>query len=155
MQLMGDHQGDPEPKKNTLTDTNTTEGANLYEIMQGASGEVETAAMMGGKYTATDLQALTGNGAAFLRQLVADLCIWRCYQRRPDWQMPVPPAAEAARSMLNAIASGAAVFPLQENIDAGHLELTRDTPETVESRNPVGYLAHPLFGRRLNRYPLQ
>jgi hypothetical protein len=148
-QLMGDDD-QVEPLRSTLLDDETTEGANLAEVLKDSSGEVETAALVGGRYAPADLNALTGNQLAYLKRLVADIAIGRCYQRRPDLFGPPPTQAQVAAQVLNAIASGERVFGLQENIDASHLDMTTDTPDQVHTRYGVVRQAAPYFGRRVN-----
>ena len=141
------------PQLATLLDSATNEGGNLYLILQDASGELETAALVGGRYTVADLQALTGNQAAYIGRIVADLAVGKCYQRRPDLYSEMPAQSTVASNILNALASGEVIFGLQDQIDAGHMEMTTDLPSDVETRNGMVVIAQEYFGRRGNRYP--
>ncbi len=150
MQLMSDDDSQ-DPLRNTLTDSTTTEGARLLAILQDASGELETAALLGGRYTVADLQALTGNQVAYIRRITADLAIGRCFQRRPDLFGQPPNQTQVAQQVLNALASGDRIFGLQETIDASHLEMTTNTEANVLTRNSMVVAAQEYFGRRGNR----
>jgi hypothetical protein len=141
-----------EDVRSALTDSSSVEGSRLAELLKDASGEVETAAFVGGRYAPADLAALTGNQSAYLKRLVADIAVGLCYQRRPDLFAGPPAAAQKAANLLNALASGERIFGLQENIDASHMEMTTDTPEQVETRNGMVVIAQGFFGRRGNRY---
>lgn len=142
---------DTTPTLSTLSDSSTVEGGNLYAILMDASGDVEMAALNGERYTPTDLQTLTGNSLSALKRLVADIAIWRCYQRRPDLNQPMPQQSQVAANLLNALASGERVFGLQEVVDASHLDMTTDQPEDVVTRNGMVVFAEEMFGRRNNR----
>lgn len=150
-QLMTDDDT-TEDVRSALTDASSVEGARLAELLKDASGQVETAAFVGGRYAPADLAALSGNQAAYLKRLVADIAIGLCYQRRPDLFSGMPAQAQQANQILNALAGGDRIFGLQENIDASHMHMTTDTPENVETRNGMVYIARGFFGRRGNRY---
>lgn len=139
------------PLATDFTDETSTTGQIALAILQGASGELESAVLLGGRYSVEDLQALTGNQAQFIKKLVADLALWEFYNRRPDLLSQMPPKCEQAKAIINAIAEGSMIFGLQENIDAGHLTLTVETPQDVVNRNLVTFQAERYFGRRANR----
>lgn len=140
-----------QPMVNDFTDDVTRTGQIALAILQSASGEIESAVLLGGRYTVDDLQALTGNQAQFLKQLVADLALWGFICRRTNPGTPMPPKCEQAKAILNAIAQGEMIFGLQENIDAGVLQLTVETPADVVNRNLITFQAERMFGRRANR----
>ena len=133
-----------------LLDSSTTEGGRLNTILMECSGEVEASVLIGRKYSPSDLQALTGASAAYLRRIVSDLAIGRCYERRPG-QNPWALATQTARQLLNAIASGEQIFGTQEAADAGIIETNRDTPQRVYNRHGMVVQAEGYFGVRGNR----
>lgn len=148
-QLMNDANSNAVTRDNLL-DATTTEGARLLEILQTASGEIEGAVMIGGKMSPTDLAALTGASASFLRSIVADLAIGRCYLRRPadnPWAMQT----QTARQLLNALAQGEMIFGTQEAVDASLIDITADLPSNVENRNGMVVQMQGYFGTRGNR----
>lgn len=151
IQLMGDDDAS-DPQLSTLLDEDTNEGGNLLAILKDAAGELETAALLGGRYSVADLNALTNNQSAYLGRIVADLAIGRCYQRRPDLFGQPPTQSQVAANILNALASGERIFGLQDQIDAGHMEMTTDAPADVVERNGMVVIAQEYFGRRGNRY---
>ena len=148
-QLMNDSNSNA-VLRDVLLDETSTEGGRLKTILMDCSGELEASAMMGGKYSPTDLQALTGGSAAYLRRIVADLAIGRCYERRP-MQNPWANQTLTARQLLNAIANGEAIFGTQEAVDASHLEIKRETPDQVTSRQGMVVQMEGYFGVRGDR----
>lgn len=123
----------------------------LVAILQGASGKLEAAVMMGGKYTPTDLATLTGNSLSWMKSIVADLAAPKVLGRRftefPDFQKRL----EEAEGVLVALSKGELIFGLQENVDAGILDSYVETPTDVEEREMITYQARQYFGRRANR----
>ena len=94
---------------------------NLVQFLATASGEVETAALAGSRYKATDLAALQlagGNGAAMLARLVARLAYGIIDERRNPGSDPHP-ATVAALKQLDDLRSGMAIFPFAEAAAAG------------------------------------
>lgn len=123
----------------------------LAEFLQSASGKVEAACLVGGKYAPEDLAALTGNMAGFLAQLVADLAWGPLYRRRPNFTPAEIPSEKEANQLLNALGAGTKIFGFVETVDAGVLELDEETTADVEERNMVTFQAQRYFGRRANR----
>lgn len=117
----------------------------------GASGEVEAAVTIGGRYIPDDLDDLTGSSLAFLKDLVCALAMGRLFLSRPDRKGEPPQSVKDAREMLVALSEGAMVFGLVENQDAGKVDVETETAAVVEARNGVVYVASPYFGRRNNR----
>lgn len=142
---------DKRPTLPTILDSSSVEGNRLYVILMDASGEVESACLLGGRYTPADLAALTGNQAQFLKRLVTDLAIPMVYRRRPDLNTPVPDWCTQAKNILNALAAGDRIFGIQETIDATHAEIEVDSAADVEARQMPTYTASRFFGTRNNR----
>lgn len=123
------------------------------EALRHASGEVESACTRGNLYTPADLAVLAasgGNGAAFLRGLVADLAAARLRARRAHVAEPLP-QEQKAMELLDALSRGVRIFPVAEAQDAG---LIRSRFETPEERRQVGYLTDDsrFWGRRSHAY---
>lgn len=136
-QLMNDADSASVTRNNLLNvPTATDEGNRLLEILMECSGEVEAAALLGKRYTPAELMALTGASLAYLKRLVADLAIGRCYERRPMVN-PWAAATQTARQLLNAIGSGEAIFGTQEAADASLLEARQETMQQIDNRKGV------------------
>ena len=131
----------------TLVASNTT----LANLLQTASGELESIALMGGRYLTADLQALTGNAALFLAWLVAALTVPLLKQRRPELPADDFPQMKKAEAFLAALEEGKAIFPTAEAQTAGTMEDQIEVAQDVENRALVTWRAERLFGRRNNR----
>ncbi len=111
---------------NTMLDTGQTESqSNLLtdprfqNLLNEAAGMIEMACLRGGRYTPTDLgTTLSGVSKQMLVGLNAKLAFWLAKSRRnPD--APIPAQCIWALQTLDALAEGAAIFSLQEVVDAG------------------------------------
>lgn len=139
------------PDYNELVDKTTKAGGNLNTILMDASGDVELAALKGGRYTVLDLQGLIGANQSSLQRIVADLAVMMCYQRRPTTNEPIPTQAQIAMNKLADLESGGKTFGIQEAINNSHLQFTTDWPSDVVTRNGMVVQAQEFFGRRANR----
>lgn len=121
---------DPRPTRAGLLDSTSDAGAMLVRFLKLASGEIESACLVGQRYTPSDLAALTGAGAELLKKLTADLCFYRLTERRqPASSDPKQiPGAASALTTLQMLESGERVFPFTETADAGI------GPDVVEPR---------------------
>src|SRR5688572_11874066 len=142
-----------------LSDTGvklTTDALNsstrLTEILQDASGLVESACLVGEKYRPEDLAALTGNSKRFLMRLVADLAIGMIRGRRGyNEEEGVMPQHKAALEMLENIRNGERIFGLAEVMTAGNPTSEFITEQDLEQTNLSTFQARRFFGVRNNR----
>lgn len=122
--------------------------AVLRELLAAASGEVEIAAFQGSRYTVADLQALSGNGAAFLRRLVAAVAVSLCFSRRMSPEFPFQEDVKWAMDWLDKLRGGAAIFPLDGAARAG-LPVSRPmTSQEILDLDLLSDRADRLFGNR-------
>ena len=124
-----------------------TDGA-LAAALAAASGDVETATMAGRRFAVADLQALAGNGAARLAQIVADLAYGRLLRRRGVADSPPPQVAEA-EDALDALRSGQRILPFAESADAGSARVARITPFDRMGQNLLSDHLDRSMGSRL------
>lgn len=124
---------------------------NLAAALAQASGRVESASLVGERYTPTDLASLTGNAAAHLAGIVADLAYPILARRRPKENVEVPPQAKEAEEWLEALARGMRIFGFAEAAEAGHMDSSTETRQIVENRKLWTYTAERMFGTRNNR----
>ena len=133
----------------TLADTGAPDGGRMLQLLRSASGEVEERCFRGERYKPEDLLALTGNSAARLQQLVADLAFWRaCKRRWPRTRRDDVPGAAEAEEALDRLANGEAVFGLVETQAAGTSTVT--TLDPGDDRQLVRE-ARRFFGERARR----
>lgn len=95
----------------------------IAEALAMASGTVEMACLMGERYEAADLYALTGNAAASLRKLVADIAYPMIRRRRGYLEDPPVQYIEAVAT-LELLRTGTIIWPFLESEQAG-LNATR------------------------------
>lgn len=115
--LLADTDTTPTPQRATVL-ADTTLAAFLLE----ASGLVESALFVASRLVAADLNALAGTAAGeLLAGLIADVCMGRVYDRRPDRRGEAPARVAAALTTLDALRRGEKIFGFQESADAGLL----------------------------------
>ncbi len=137
----------PRPSRLCILDPTSDPGAVLLEILLGASGELESACLIGDRYSPTDLGALTGSGLQRLTKLVADLAFWTLAQRRqPSSADPEKvPGAKQALAELDRLRNGERIFGLQESADAGLPDVSEPEP-TRNIGSPVVSQSSRFFG---------
>lgn len=137
----------PRPTRASLLDAASAPGSLLQSLLLAASGEIESACLVGDRYEPLDLQAMTGAGLEYLKRLTADLAFWRLSQRRqPNTGDPKSvPGAEQALEELRRLRDGEAVFGLRESAEAGLPEVV--TPDVLKGPQTV-VIANRLFGVR-------
>ena len=75
-------------------------------------------------YQIEDLESLAGDDAAYLKDIVCDLAMFRLIKRRPERFSDASKAiADWAHKQLRLIREGYAVFPIDANIEAGQDKL--------------------------------
>lgn len=135
----------------TPVDTSTlASNEKLIAALVDASGLVEGSAMHGGRYTPSDLAALTGVAAGRLFRLITEIAVRYLYERRPD-KGPAPEMSKLAEEDLKLLRSGESVFGTVETFAAQSMDHEVETARRVEDRNGVSFMARRLFGRRSNR----
>lgn len=145
--------------KQLASDTDTpiadpTNDANVLACLRDASGDLESAALMGGRYTADDLAELLGsdtNARATLYRIVAGRAFTYLRERRPILNVPKADAEERAEAFLEALVEGKRIFGFQEVMDAGVLDHEVETVADVENRRLATWTASRLFGTRNNQ----
>lgn len=137
----------PRPTKLGLMDSTSLEGGILYEILKAASGEIDAACLVGGRYAVADLQALTGTGESYREKLTAHLSFWQsCQRRQPNAADPNRiPGAVTALLELERLRTGVSIFALQETIDAGNPEVIQPQPKPPDQTRVTGRAVR-LFG---------
>jgi hypothetical protein len=122
----------------------------LEKFLMVASGVVESACLVSGRYKPADLTALTGATQAILQQLVADLAFWLMTRRRwPDTKPQDVPGAGDALELLERLRLGERIFGLQEVADAGLATTTDMAPaNSVYEVDRVSVQANRFFGVR-------
>lgn len=118
-------------------------------MVLAASGELESYALSGARYTPADLQGLTGATQAFLESVVAGMAVWKLAQRRhPGSAKPKDiPGVQMALESLEALRKGERIFGLEEVQAAAVMETTTIELDEDDPRRTVN-AARRMFGRR-------
>ncbi len=138
------------------TGTRATQGSlssdvNLAACLLDASGILEEACLVSGRYHPIDLAALTGAGQAALYRLLSRMTMCLLFERRPDREMKQPWIIEYVEDQLQKLRDGERVFSFVEAEQTG-VAITRvETAQDVERRNGVTVQAQRYLGRRGNR----
>lgn len=134
-----------------LTAAQVLSSTVLAALLKQASGMLESACLVGKRYTPDDLAALEGNSAELAAGLVADLAIWLLYNRRPERRKEMPGQVEVAFEFLDKIRSGERIFGFVEHAESATTQANVETSEDVEGRNGLAVQADRFFGTRSNR----
>lgn len=127
-----------------LTDT------RVAAALLRASGMVEAFSLRGGRYTPTDLAALTGAGAAMLKGLVVDLAFYLLARRR----LKAKDAEEVAgykviEDTLKALSTGEEIFGFTEIAAAGVMSAVDISVDSSQRLNRItDGPARRFFGQR-------
>lgn len=121
----------------------------VQQALLAATGEIETAASVGGRYRRDDLAALTGAALVKLKQLCCDLAFAVLARRRlATVKSEDLSGVEEAYDLLDKLKNGERIFPLQETQDAG---LGTDVNILINqnpNNPPITWVARRYFGRR-------
>ena len=91
---------------------------NLQVALNWASGEIESAMMVGQKYQPVDLNSLTGMSLYLLKGLTCDLAFWKLLTRRYP-TTGITEEYRAAMERLERLRLGERIFGFQESMQAG------------------------------------
>lgn len=117
------------------------------EMLKRASGVIESACFVGERYSPDDLNALTGQSAAMLRGLCAELAFWYLRVRRNP-QSEMSQATAEALETIERLKGGDRVFGLVENQEAGLPETDFVTQAQIDTLNLSTTIARRFFGER-------
>lgn len=101
-----------------LTPTQILTDPNVAQAISTGAGIINASVLQGQRYTVIQLQALTGDDAALLQWLNSALAYCRLRSRRATKYDDIQDCKDA-QDMLAALASGAAVFNIAGNEQAG------------------------------------
>jgi len=125
--------------------------ANLEAALLDASGELETACLVGKKYDPVDIAALTGSGLSMVYRVLTVLAWNNLIDRRLDLNIEQHPKTPWAEAVLEALRQGDRILSLSEVQDAGHLDYQDQTDADEVQRDGIVVQMDRYFGRRVNR----
>jgi len=92
----------------------------LNEMISQASGGINQAALIGGRYTVAQLQALTGDDAAILRRYTAKLAFVYLCNRRGIYPKEFTRAEEESNKFLDQLRLGTLIFNVAGDVADGN-----------------------------------
>lgn len=96
----------------------------LLAALNDASGEIDAALLVGGRYTPEELKNLTGYAVFHLIRITCDIAIARILGRRPRDVEQIKARVEMAEAHLESLRTGANVFNLAPQIAAANPSAT-------------------------------
>lgn len=94
---------------------NVNTNANILAALADASGEVDSALLVGGIYTPADLASLTANSAAKLKRITCEIAMAFLFARRPKYDEDgYDKALERAEKWLERLRKGERVFEVTD-----------------------------------------
>lgn len=124
----------------------------LLAAIDSAGGEVESVCLRAERYSASDLQSLTGQSQQFLKKIVANIAMFNLVTRRPG---PDPPTTvlnnyEWSMKQLEALSQGAMIFGFVETEAAGLPGQYALQPVDQILNGQISALWPRTFGQRTN-----
>jgi len=121
----------------------------MAELLLAASGQVEAAALKGGRYTSADLASIAGtNNGAYLRKLVAGCAMQSLRDRRGRVGEDQLKSFEFVREGLKALRQGEEIFGFVEVQTAATTQSDLDNITNRQARQGISLNASPYFGTR-------
>jgi len=102
----------------------STLGTNaiVQQALEDASGQIRSAALVGNKYTESELDTLAANNDAFLVRLTCALALGFLRARRNIGSEQPNPIVEQAENWLALLRLGERILNVQDNADAGNIQ---------------------------------
>jgi hypothetical protein len=125
--------------------------SKLDQLLRSASGEVEAAALRGGRYTADDLTTISGgttNGSYYLKKMVAGVVMQNLRARRGRVGEDLLEQFKWLVNALKELRNGEQILGFTEVQEAGNITTQLDNSATVIARRGLALFASPYFGTR-------
>lgn len=108
----------------------------LLDMLADASGEIESALIVGNRYSTADLEGLTGNSANTLVRLTCELAYLNLTTRRGEkYVEDNEPLRKSVMDRLERLRKGENVLNLQPQKDASLVHVTGPTTLGIEQLN--------------------
>ncbi len=141
--------------RETLDQANVPAHVNIIAALEDASGEIDAALKVGGRYTAEQLAGLTGNAAKHLKRICCAIAMCGLLDRRPEVSSTEyrERVYQRAKELLKSIKSGDNIFGLPEEVDAGVIDTGGPTVIEIEERNDLTARMGSYFPGAATRLP--
>ena len=137
-----------------LSFTDLLVDTKLAAALDDASGEVDAALLVGGRYSSADLSALSGNSLSTLVRITCEIAIGFLYDRRPMFRADEGERwATRTREHLNRMRTGENVFNITANVTAGNPTIDGPTSVDYDRMNLVVDQSRNYYPNRAGRLP--
>jgi phage gp36-like protein len=128
--------------------------ANLLTALEDASGEVESAMLIGERYTVAQLEALTGNSLGKLKKIVCSIAMAALLERRPLVHVQdAEKLLERAERYMEQLRTGMRLFNVTENVQTQLPTINGPTSIKYEELNLLPDRMRRYFPEQLTRLP--
>lgn len=128
---------------------------HVLTALEDASGEVDTALLTGGQYSAEDLAGLTGSSASYLKAIVCALAMAALHERRPEAvdAEHIDRLTKRAKESIRSLRRGDNVFGIQQNLDATRVHTSGPSAIDLQNRNGLAQRMGRFFPLSNSRLP--
>ena len=150
--------------ENTIRDLASDDGTpttdlnaspKVLQALAGGAGAVNSAVRVAGMYDTDDLEALEGDDASYLKDIVCDLAMFRLIKRRPErYGDSLKAIGKWAHEQLKTIREGYAVFPIDKNIEAGKPSIAGPSHIDYQNLNLIPDRTRRYYPNHKQRLPL-
>ena len=128
---------------------------NLLAALQDASGDVESAMLIGKRYTTDQLDALTGNSLAKLKRITCTIAMAYLLERRPVVHCSnAERLLKRAEEYLEQLRTGQRIFNVLDNVEKQLPTIGGPTSVKAEELNTLGQRMTRYFPEEVSRLPL-
>jgi phage gp36-like protein len=136
------------PAEDLATDT------NLLAALEDASGDVESAMLIGKRYTTAQLDALTGNSLAKLKRITCTIALAYLLERRPLVHVSnAERLLKRAEEYLEQLRTGQRIFNVEDNLEKQLPTIGGPTSVKAEELNTLGQRMVRYFPEEVSRLP--
>lgn len=127
---------------------------NLLAALEDASGEVESACLIGKRYSTDQLDALTGNSLAKLKRITCIIAMANLLERRPLVHVSnAEKLLERAEQYLEQLRTGQRIFNVTENVETQLPTIDGPTSVTYQEMNMLPDRMLRYFPEQITRLP--
>jgi phage gp36-like protein len=130
-------------------DTNPVASPVLAACLDDASGHIDSACRVGGRYSTTELDTMVGNGSSLLIRLTCDIAYGLLVARRgysATDQQAMAPNYKPALDMLELIRKGERVFDIYNGGDPDEGSSVTATAKVMKARTAGYYIGNDMVG---------
>lgn len=142
-------------ERETLQRDSVASHPHVVTALEDASGEVDAALLAGGRYTAEQLNGLSGSSASYLKSIVCGLAMAALHERRPeaiDAQV-IERLTKKSKDAILSLRRGENVFGIVDVIEATRLQLSGPSVIELENRNGLPQRMNRFFPSTSSRLP--